>query len=226
MRTLWLLPVLILAACGGGSPTSPSVPGGGISPPQTSMIATAPCPSIAPGFSGEIGFLRQLLCDAFETTPTMFVRRWSRPPALYIRTVDEGGNAIDAQTLDTVQSAMQGIAPAFTGGRFGLASVERGTETRAGSSGYITVRWLIETTGPCGASDVATDGGVINFYPRVAGCTCNGTLRARTAKHELGHSFGFYHTDNADDLMSNIGSKPCDQALSDRERQAMAYHYQ
>jgi hypothetical protein len=61
-------------------------------------------------------------------------------PKLYIRTVDEAGAPVDSVTLDTVQNAMQAIAPSLTGGKFGV-SIERGPETRQGISGYVTVKW-------------------------------------------------------------------------------------
>jgi hypothetical protein len=42
-------------------------------------------------------------------------------------------------TLDTVQSAMQSIAPQLTGHL--AVTVERGPDTHQGQSGYITVKW-------------------------------------------------------------------------------------
>lgn len=153
------------------------------------------------------------------------VRKWNVAPKLYIRTVDEAGAAIDAVTLDTVQNAMTSIASSLTGGKFGLASVERGSETKQGVSGYVTVKWPIGGS-ICGSSNVALDGGTIDLYRIPGACGCNGSaVRPRTAEHELAHAFGYWHTNDPNDVMWINGTIPCQQSFSPRELQAMSYQY-
>jgi hypothetical protein len=231
MRRYWpILALCILTAACSGSPTAPAptpVQPAPTPQPVQSMISASACPTaLVFGFALDLGFYQQIACNAFEG-PLVATRRWTQAPKLYIRTVDESGSPIDAVTLQTVESAMVGIAPSLTGGKFGV-SVERGTEQRDGVSGWITVRWMTTTQGPaCAQSDVAKDGGDIEFDYKVANCSCSGSaLKPRTAQHELGHALGYQHTDSADDLMSNVAPvKPCQQVMSAREQSATAYHY-
>ena len=199
-------------------------------PPLVSMITVSACPEAVSGL--DLGFYRQIGCNAFDT-PLQPVRRWAFAPKLYIRTIDEAGAAIDPVTLDTVAGAMGATAASWAGGKFGLAAIERGTETREGRSGWITVKWPTATTGACGSSDVAKDGGTIELRYRVPNCDfgCGrGAIRPRTARHELGHAIGYWHTDNTDDLMSGVAvsvgaGDRCDASPSARELSAAAYQY-
>lgn len=227
----WLpLLALLCAACGSSSPTTPTAPPVVIVPPvvppvvPVGMITISACPDAVPGL--DLGFYREMGCNAFEL-PLQAVRRWSVAPKVYLRTVDDAGAPIDPVTLDTVQNAMIDVAPRFTAARFGLEGVLRGTDTREGISGWITVKWPATVQPYCGLSDVGKDGGVINLAYKTPGCECNGSaIRPRTARHELGHALGYWHTDNAGDLMSIVGAiKPCDQQPSARELQAVAYQY-
>lgn len=232
MKRLIISVALCCSACSGGSPTTPTPPTTTpppvvIPPPPTFNVSFAPCPTSIVGFPVEFSFYQQIGCNAFDGQgQTIAVRRWNVAPKLYIRTVDESGAAIDAVTLDTVQNAMLSIASSFTGGKFGLASVERGTNTRENVNGYVTVKWPATAQSFCGLSTIAADGGTISLAYKTTGCSCNGSaITPRAAKHELGHAFGYWHTDSQGDLMSNIGNKPCDQSLSARETQAIAYQY-
>lgn len=169
----------------------------------------------------DLGFYRQLARNGFEQPGALQpLRRLTRAPILYLKTVDEAGQAIDAVTLDTVQAAMINVAASWTGS-FGLAGVERGTGTKEGVSGYVTVKWPNPSIGAfCGFADIGKDGGAIqlNYLRADATCGCNGSrMRTRTAKHELGHAFGYYHTDNPGDLMANGVSGCAETGPSPRE---------
>lgn len=234
MRRAWprvgvLAALLLCSACGGSSPTAPATPTPTPSPtptptpPPIITIQTSACPDATVGV--EIGFYKQIACNALDL-PLQPVRRWMVAPKVYLRTVDEAGAAIDALTLDTVQNAMIETAMAWTGNRFGLEGVLRGPDTREGVSGWVTVKWPATAQSFCGLSDVGRDGGTIELGYKTAGCGCNGSaIRPRTARHELGHALGYWHTSDAADLMSNPTAKPCDQQPSARELQAAAYQY-
>lgn len=148
-------------------------------------------------------------------------------PRIYLRTIDDLGRAIDARTLDTTAAAIINVTPMFTGS-FGIAGLERGTDTREGQTGWITVRWRTEAvSGYCGQSPLG--GTLIELFPANRACSCNGSaISPRTVKHEMGHALGLFHTDNPNEVMNNQRFQGCDADPSPRERYhgAIAYRRQ
>ena len=173
-------------------------------------------------------FYRQFARGSNDRESLQTLRRWNAPPRIYIKTVDEAGTPVPAAQLDSTESVLTSAAPDFTGGRFGLGGIERGTGTREGQAGWITIKWSIETSeAQCAESFVGQEGSAVSFnYLRRGNCAC-GTLgtRPRTVKHELGHIFGFWHTDSPSDLMSGAAVAGCDGSLSARERYHAAIVY-
>ena len=155
-----------------------------------------------PGFNQT--FWNEFVHDSFDS-PGMLepLRRLTAAPRLYVQTTDEAGQAVDDFTMQTVEEAMRGVATTWAGGRFGLAGVERGTGTREGQSGWLTVEWLGDDAGAiCGRSVVGVDGGWMQLNYLHASCGCDGSkIAPKTARHELGHAFGYYHTDSNADVM-------------------------
>lgn len=179
--------------------------------------------------SFDLTYYRQLVRDDYDKPGVLrSLRRWTQAPRLYVRTIDEAGKPIEAATLDPVVAAFQDEAAAWTGGRFGLAAVELGTETREGVSGWITVKWVAPLTDEalCGRAQIATNGGWIELnYLKRTGCACRGSrIGASTVRHELGHAMGFYHTSDKNDVMWGIAA--CDDLRpSARERLHAAIAY-
>lgn len=171
----------------------------------------------------DMNFYRQLVRNSTQepSTPEPW-RPQAQAPRIYIRTVDENGAAVDTATIDTTDAAIQSVAAVWTGGRFGIASIERGTSTHEGQAGWITVKWGSRTDA-CGVTNVG--GTAIELDIANSACGCNGSrIRPRAVKHEFGHAMGFYHTDSQDDLMY-VQSLTCDKDPSARERYHAAIAY-
>ena len=145
---------------------------------------------------------------------------------IYIRTVDDTGQSILAEVLQQVVSIAMSVIPQYTQGRFGVAGVEQGTDTRAGRAGWLTVEWTRDATQFCGTSSVGREGGTVTLTYDQPGCACGSQkIRPRTVKHELGHALGLWHTGQGVDLMSGLGVSECDRNMTPRELQYLDYLY-
>lgn len=173
----------------------------------------------------DLAFYRQLVRNGFEAPSTLApLRRWLEAPKIYLKTVNEAGAAISAVTLAITEDTITSSAALWTGGRFSVASFERGTDTRRGIPGWITVRWPVSASSICGQAGVGESGGAIDLWIR-SDCGCpTSEVRRTIVRHELGHAFGFWHTDNPADLMF-ANPSTCDALPSARERYHAAIAY-
>ena len=240
MRKLAIAAVVFVAACNGNGPTAPTpppivnVPPVVVTPPPPPIIVppTPPPPAFPPNDPRfNMTFYRQFVHNELERPEQLQpLRRQTQAPRIYLRTVDEAGAPMDVMTLNQTASALENVAGSLTG-VFGLAALERGTETRQGQAGWITVRWsavpeLINEGRSSVCGRAAVGGDLITLYPRSPGCRCPGgpAVVLSTVKHELGHSLGFWHTDAREDLMYRSLSS-CDHNPSEREKYHAAIAY-
>jgi len=210
-----------------GGPARLALTGAGIIP-RSVMVAT--------------GTSREAFVDAISTSridPTFYrgivrnafeggnepLRRWTRNPSVYLQTFDSAGNHIDAVTLNTVEVNIRSTVPVWTNGQFVVETVERGTASREGSPGWLTVKWSTTVPG-CGQAQVGLEGGTIEFQSQTRTCWFGGSAVAPTViRHELGHAMGFWHTDGPSDLMKGGNWTNGDLQPSARERAAAAIAY-
>jgi matrixin len=177
----------------------------------------------------DLAFYRQLVRNTFDQPGVMQpLRRWTQPPLIYMKTVEEGGRAIDPRSLDIAAGIIINSTSAWTGGRFGVAGLEQGTADRIGVAGWLTVRWSARPADAppnrCGLADIAVSGGRIDLYTDL-NCRCGGSLTAPSIiAHELGHAMGFWHTDSPNDIMTPTQTR-CTSEPSARERAAAAIAY-
>lgn len=215
-RTMIAAMVMLFAGC--SSPTAPTPIA--MPPPVVSLLPTHP-PAVPPSNPllsdprFNLAFYRQLALNAYDG-PVQPLRRQTQAPRIYLRILDDAGVAIDQGTLSATASAIESTTGLLTG-VFGIAGLERGTETREGVPGWITVRWSPLLDGACGRA--LAGGDLITLYPR-GPCRCQGgpAVALLIVKHELGHALGLRHTDSTSDLMHGGGGPlACDRQPSERE---------
>jgi hypothetical protein len=184
----------------------------------------------------DLDFYRSLVRDGLEVPITLEpLRRWTRTPMIYLKTVDEAGVDMDMTTLATVEATIKDAIPKWTSRRLGAPLVERGPGTREGQSGWITIKFPPPNTeeGHCGRAQIAVDGGWIELYyarfsTAATHCRVGGAIIApRTVRHEIGHALGFFHSDSPNDVMfgGDWFSSQSNQDMSIRELAAAAIAY-
>jgi len=172
-------------------------------------------------------YYRAVARNGWESPSTLQpIRRWTRAPMIYIRTVDDTGKPVLAEVIQQVVSIASSVIPLYSSGRFGVAGFEQGTDTRVGQAGWITVLWTRDASEFCGQAHVGQEGGFVNLTYDQRGCSCGSQkIRARTVKHEFGHSMGMWHTGQDVDLMSGFGTDECDRNMTARELRYLDYMY-
>jgi hypothetical protein len=217
IHTLAFAGALSLCACAGAS--SPTAPTAAMAPSLLSL-----------GDAFDHTFYRAFVQNGFEAPNHLEpARRLPGPLRIYLRTEDDAGRAIDATTLALTAQVLIESASIWSGEQFGVTEIARGKGTREKVPGWITIKWSsVATAGRCGRSTVGVDGGFIEFND-LADCSCGLESRVypRVVRHELGHAMGYYHTDEASDVMYGRAISPdtCDLQPSERERRYARYSY-
>ncbi len=154
------------------------------------------------------------------------LRRLTHAPMIFLSTMTDAGVLIDDATLATVETTIRTGAADWAGGAFGIAGVQRGIGTREGQPGWLTVRFVGAASGHCGRATVGVDGGYLELDVFTANCGCGASkIRPRSILHELGHAFGYWHTDAPTDVMFHL-SLTCEATPSARELYHASIAYQ
>jgi hypothetical protein len=182
-------------------------------------------------FPFDLQFYRRLARNAFESEGGLEpLRPLERAPRIHVRTIDESGAPIAAETLDLVETALRDSALLWSAGRYPIETLERGPGTRIGQTGWITVRWPTDADASiCGRATLGTTTGYIELQYQNPDCTCGrrGLIGPRTVRHELGHVYGYWHTGENQDVMSGVPwpRRLCNQTPSSRETEHAKYMY-
>lgn len=174
----------------------------------------------------DLDFYRRFVRNAHEAPEGLEpLRRQTHAIQVYVRTVDEAGEPVNGRTLDRAVATLLDEPGQWTGGQFGIVTLERGTATREGQAGWVTIKWLNPPQEDlCGRAQVA--GAWIELNYLGSRCVCpDGSFAPKIIRHELGHVMGFWHTGSNDDLMSGLTWTDCNKRQSARERYHAAIAY-
>jgi hypothetical protein len=176
--------------------------------------------SLAAPFS--LDFYRQLARDATEEPNSLQpLSLWpGGNPRVYVRTVDQNGDAIDPFVVSSISNVIPGAVSDWTNGKLTVASLEHGTSTRPRQDGWIIVNFTRNPTGGdvCGQSYVGALDGLIELVD--GACTCgSSTVPKQVVVHEIGHAMGFFHVSDRASMMYPQASRNCTNTeLSPSER--------
>ena len=175
----------------------------------------------------DLGFYRQFVRNALDAPNALEpLRRWTTNPNIYLKTVDEAGARIDDATLDMVHRTAIEVIPIWTSNRHTVGTIERGTDTRVGMPGWITITWsaAMVSANHCGRAMVAA--GYIELEAHNPRCRVSPWMTSTSlVRHELGHAMGYWHTDAPSDVMSRTPWTSNNQQPSARERVHAAIAY-
>ena len=190
-----------------------------------SVSRTLALDAIVDGGGFDLDFYRQLvrnsadggLVSLFET-----LKRRTAAPMFYVQTIDLAGAAVPAEVTTHAARILVESVAAWTDARF-ISTVEAGPDTREGVAGWVTVKWYNPTeTSVCGRAEIAGSRIWLNYLG--SGCRCGSTMAATVIAHEVGHSLGFHHVDNPNEVM-NRAWRVCTATPSARERYHAAIAY-
>jgi len=149
-------------------------------------------------------FYGQLVRNMLESPAPDVVRTLPSAPSLYLQTT-----GLSAANIDHLVAAARDVVPMMTGGRFALASLETGPDTRPPTPGWIVVDVVNEgATGECGRANIGSVAGHIWLNVGEPRCDIRGDrVPAVSFRHEMGHALGFFHIDVPNSLMFHASNR-------------------
>ena len=157
-------------------------------------------------------FYQQFVRDGFDksTGYPWRILRWTTAPSFYVRTVDQSGKPIEPEVLAVTLDAIRRAVPAYTGGVYGVAALETGTEVRPQVANWINVDIKRDPAerSVCGRSFVGANPGLITLNDDV--CSCGSRkIPGAVTMHEVGHALGFFHVSDRKSLMYPFAAGDC-----------------
>jgi len=165
--------------------------------------------ALAPPFS--LNFYRELARNQLDGQSLQPLSVWlGDDPKVYLRTVDQGGNAVEADLLSAAADLIPRAVSDWSDGKRHVQTFERGTATRDVEAGWIivNVRHTGRQTRCAQTTRDRADDALIELMDGACPCGTSG-VPPRAIVHEVGHAMGFFHVSDAGAVMFSTVSSPC-----------------
>lgn len=172
-------------------------------------------------------YYRDLARGVFHYGITYGLYRLPDSPKIYVRTVDQNGRPLEPEVLRLITTTLSKAVRDWSNGTLSVAALETGTETRPRETGWIIVNTMRDRdAGVCGRATLGELDGFIDLYEEICAC---GSIKipASVVAHEVGHSLGFFHTNDRRDVMYPEDSGRCrssDLSATERFHAGIVYH--
>jgi hypothetical protein len=149
-------------------------------------------------------FYRQFARNAFEGTQLEALKRWTVNPSFYFQLITDAGTVVPPDIIQSMKDNLTKSVPELSGNKFSVAAFDQGDGPKDATDGWVNVIFSRTNLGYLGYSSVGGNQGTINirYDPTLVSNSLNNpyncsSIPLAVIDHEVIHTMGFWHTENA-----------------------------